>query len=218
MSLCVPSDSIASSYLVSLHICLSCFSFCSSSVHYCLVFHWAENGLKWMRSGRAVSTAIIWLLPARLKAEDALPTATLCFAFSRESQAREKIEKLICAAEQTDGQRSCGGLIGNTNSMWLKKIAFQMKQRSLRLQKTKTQRLINGEMISDRPVLRWLLCLLMCVVTDFSRQRGFFNTCWDIREIMWDGVDLIQQQHHQCTLRGSGIFPPLPRKNLVDDF
>lgn len=47
---------------------------------------WAENGLKWMRSWRAVNTVIIWLLPALLTAEDALSMATLCFVISGESQ------------------------------------------------------------------------------------------------------------------------------------
>lgn len=59
-----------------------------SSFHSFLFCLWAENGLKWMRSWRAVNTVIIWLLPALLTAEDALPMATLYFIISVESPAQ----------------------------------------------------------------------------------------------------------------------------------
>lgn len=92
---CVLSDSFSldlsdSPFLfsVSLFVFLSfSSSFFNSSIHSLLSFLfclWAENGLKGMRSWRAVSTVIIWLLPALLTAEDVPPLATLCFIISGE--------------------------------------------------------------------------------------------------------------------------------------
>lgn len=46
-----------------------------------------------MRSWIAVNTMIIWLLPALLTAEDALPMANLCFIISGDSQGQWKIER-----------------------------------------------------------------------------------------------------------------------------
>lgn len=188
-----------SPYLSSYHI-LSFFPQLFYSVlpffSFCL---WAENGLKWMRSGRAVNTVIIWLLPALLKAEDALPVATLCF-LSWESQPQEQTEKLICPEdERVDRHAYCA-------YYWVKHTKTQVELE-----------LIKNEIILGETAM---ICPWITAVSGSACGRSFFlsgwlfNTCWDIREIMWDGVDLIQHRHLQhthtnsCTLWGSGISPP----------